>query len=192
MGDTQVDEPDPATIRAAMGGDLAAFESLVRAFQVPVWRFLRSLLGDPELAEDVCQETFLRVYRHLPGFAFQAKFSTWTFQVARNAGIDALRGQARRDRLVADLRVRERSASRHVPEPGLGLELRDAIALLRPKHREALLLVEVLGLTYREAGEVLGAPIGTVKSRAFHAREQVVAWMSAGEALGDDEEGVSR
>src|SRR5688572_6559593 len=99
MGD-HVEEPEPATIRAAMAGDVAAFESLVRAYQLPVFRFLRHLLGDAELAEDVAQETFLRLFRKLPTFAFQAKFSTWTFQVARNAGVDAMRSQARRDRIV--------------------------------------------------------------------------------------------
>ncbi|HEY6415185.1 MAG TPA: sigma factor, partial [Acidimicrobiales bacterium] len=70
-----MEEPEPALIRAAGAGDLAAFEQLVRAYQEPVWRFLRRLLGDAGVAEDVAQETFLRVFRRLPTFTFEARFS---------------------------------------------------------------------------------------------------------------------
>jgi RNA polymerase sigma-70 factor (ECF subfamily) len=172
-----VDEPDPAAIRAAMAGDLAAFEQLVRAYQTPVWRFLRHLLGDPELAEDITQETFIRLYQRLPSFAFRSKFSTWVLQVARNAGIDALRGRQRRDRLLAAVPPPASRGS----APEQRAELAAAIASLRPKLREALLVVEVLGLTYREAAVVLGAPEGTVKSRVFQARERLSAWAAADE-----------
>ena len=93
-------EPDPATIRSAMGGDIAAFEELVRGLQAQVWRYLRHLLADDDLAEDITQETFIRVYRRLRTFRFRSKFSTWVFQVARNAGIDAIRARARLQRLT--------------------------------------------------------------------------------------------
>lgn len=176
-----MDEPEPATIRAAMGGDVVAFEAIVRHYQVPVWRFLRQLLGDPELAEDVTQETFLRLFRRLPSFAFEAKFSTWTFQVARNAGIDALRSRARQDRIAAALATRPLPSS---GTPGLGAEVDAAVASLSPKLREALLVVEVLGLTYREAAHVLGIPEGTMKSRVFQARAQLAAWLEVGEGDG--------
>jgi len=175
-----VDEPEPATVRAAMAGDIAAFEQLVRAYQDPVWRFLCRLVGDQALAEDVTQEAFVRLYRKLPTFAFQSKFSTWLLQIARNAGIDALRARARRDGLVETLA----QPSRHrtsTADLGLGLEIESAIATLGTKHREAILLIDALGFTYREAGEVLGVPAGTVKSRVFQAREQVHAWFDAGE-----------
>ena len=64
-----MEEPEPAVVRAAAAGDLAAFELLVRRYQAHVWRFLRHLLGDAALAEDVTQETFLRLYQRLPSFA---------------------------------------------------------------------------------------------------------------------------
>ncbi len=86
-----MEEPDPVLLRAATAGDLDAFEALVRLYQQPVWRFLCHLVRDPGLAEDLAQETFLRAYRNLAGFAHQSRFSTWLFQIARNAGIDALR-----------------------------------------------------------------------------------------------------
>src|SRR5262249_6791050 len=81
----QVEEPEPATLRRAAAGDRAAFELLVRTYQVHVWRYLRHLLGDAQLAEDVTQETFLRVYLRLGTFKATSRFSTWVFQVAHNA-----------------------------------------------------------------------------------------------------------
>lgn len=177
-----MEEPDPVTIRAAARGDMEAFETLVRAYQAQVWRFLRHLLGDAALAEDVAQETFLRVYRRLGSFGFRAKFSTWVFSIARNAGIDALRARERQERLVAALRPAEdrRDASTRA-------EIAASIATLSPKLREAFVMVEVLGLSYREVADSVGVPEGTVKSRVFRARAQLVAWMRAGDVTGADD-----
>jgi RNA polymerase sigma-70 factor (ECF subfamily) len=171
----RVEEPEPAELRAAMDGDLAAFERLVRRYQAHVWRFLRHLLGDAALAEDVTQETFLRLYQRLPTFAGRSRFSTWVFRVARNAGVDALRAARRHDRLVAAL-----PPPRPGPPPETRVEAMAAVASLSPKLREALLLVEVFGFTYREAAEVLRVPDGTVKSRVFQARLRLAAWRDAG------------
>jgi RNA polymerase sigma-70 factor (ECF subfamily) len=169
-----VEEPEPAVVRAAAAGDLAAFELLVRRYQAHVWRFLRHLLGDAALAEDVTQETFLHLYRRLPTFAGRSKFSTWVFRVARNAGIDALRAVRRQDRLLEAL-----PAPAPGPAPDARVEAMAAVASLSPKLREALLLVEVFGFTYREAAEVLAVPEGTVKSRVFQARLRLTAWRDA-------------
>jgi RNA polymerase sigma-70 factor, ECF subfamily len=171
-----VHEPDPGTVRAAADGDLAAFEELVRAYQAQVWRFLRHLLGDAVLAEDVTQETFLRVFQRLRTFRYRSRFSTWVFQVARNAGIDALRARARQERLA------------HLTPPpsavagaDSGADIVAALGCLSVKLRESLLLVEVLGLRYREVAQVLGVPEGTVKSRVAQARQRVTAWLAEGE-----------
>jgi RNA polymerase sigma-70 factor, ECF subfamily len=175
-----VEEPDPRDVRAAMAGDDDAFERLVRAYATPVWRYLRRLVADDALAEDLAQETFLRVHRRLSAFSFSSKFSTWVFAVARNAGIDALRTRARRDRLREALPPPPAPAG-----PDVGIELATALASLAPSLREAVLLVEVLGLTYRETAEVVGVAEGTVKSRVFRAREQLTAWMSEADGVGD-------
>lgn len=174
----RVEEPDPAVVLAARGGDLRAFEHLVRSYQAPVWRFLRHLLGDAELAEDVTQETFVRVHRRLGTFDGRSRFSTWLFQVARNAGIDALRSRARRERLTL-------VPPPDVVSPELRHELDAALAALDRDLREAILVVEVLGLSYLDAAALLGVPIGTVKSRVHRARERLLGWMTAGEATGD-------
>jgi RNA polymerase sigma-70 factor, ECF subfamily len=170
-------EPEPALIRAAAAGDLGAFERLVRTYQEPVWRFLRRLLGDAGMAEDVAQETFLRVFRRLPTFSFQAKFSTWVFQVARNAGVDELRSRRRRIRLAS---------LAPPPTPAVGMpearaEIDAALASLPVDLREAVLLIEVLGLRYHEVARVLGVPEGTVKSRVFSARSRLHRWSTADE-----------
>jgi RNA polymerase sigma-70 factor, ECF subfamily len=170
-------EPEPALIRAAAAGDLGAFERLVRTYQEPVWRFLRRLLGDAGGAEDVAQETFLRVFRRLPTFSFEAKFSTWVFQIARNAGVDELRSRRRRSRLAS-------LAS--LPTPAVGTpearaEIDAALASLPVDLREAVLLIEVLGLRYHEVARVLGVPEGTVKSRVFSARSRLHRWATADE-----------
>ena len=173
----RVEEPDPAVVLAAKSGDVRAFEQLVRAYQAPVWRFLRHLVGDAELAEDVTQETFVRVHRRLGTFDGRSRFSTWLFQVARNAGIDALRARSRRERL-------ELRPSPEVASPELRHELDAALAALDRDLREAILVVEVLGLTYVDGGALLGVPAGTLKSRVHRARERLVDWMAAGEATG--------
>ncbi len=174
-------EPDPDVIRAAGHGDQAAFEELVRNYQAHVWRFLRHLLGDPELARDITQETFVRVYRKVGTFRFRSKFSTWVFQIARNAGVDAIRARQRRQRLRDEV-----MPAPPVSDASLGTELEWALQSLGRKQREAFVLVESLGLTYREAAKALGVPEGTVKSRVFHARSHLMAWMSAGEGSADD------
>ncbi len=175
-------ETDPALIRAAATGDLAAFERIVRSYQQPVWRFLRRLLGDATAAEDVAQETFLRVYRRLPSYAFQARFSTWVFQVARNAGIDELRARERHARLAERVPPVPASTSGAAVARA---EIGAALDSLPVDQREALLLVEVLGLRYAEAAMVLGVPEGTVKSRVFGARVRLGRWARAGEGVGE-------
>jgi RNA polymerase sigma-70 factor (ECF subfamily) len=172
-----VEEPEPALIRAAVAGDLAAFEQIVRAYQQHVWRFLRQLLADGGVAEDITQETFLRVFRRLPTFTFEAKFSTWVFQIARNAGIDELRSRQRRTRLTA--MAPPPVASGAAPEARAEIEA--ALASLPVDLREAVILVEVVGLRYHEVARVLGVPEGTVKSRMFSARSRLHRWSTADE-----------
>lgn len=171
----KVQEPDPRVIHAAAQGDLDAFTELVQTYQMELWRFLRHLLGDESLAEDVAQETFMRAHRHLSSFAFRSKFSTWLFRIGRNAAIDALRARDRRRRLVRELPI-----PRNPEGPALRTEVEAALRSLPVALRESFVLVESLGLTYREAGQAIGIPEGTVKSRVFRARAELVKWLQAG------------
>lgn len=175
-----MEEPDPRVIRAAAAGDHEAFSDLVRAWQMPVLRYLERLLGDRQVAEDVAQEAFVRCYLHLGRYTFKGKFSTWLMSIAHNAGIDAVRKRTRGERATARL-----PPPRPSSDPASRVELAEALAHLPVKLRSALVLVEVIGLRYREAAEVLGIPEGTVKSRVSHARERVVAWFAIGESESD-------
>lgn len=178
-----MEEPDPATVRRAAAGDLDAFAELVRTTQADVWRFLRHLVDDDELAADLTQDTFVRVHRALPYFRGESRFRTWVFAIARNIAVDDRRRRHRRGRDVELTEQRTRAASDAAP-PGLGLELRSALDSLPERQRSAFVLVEVFGLRYREAGEVLATSEGTVKSRVFHARAALVDWFEAAEERG--------
>ena len=142
-----MDELDPEMIRAAAAGDLAAFEKIVRAYQENIWRFLRRFLGDAAAAEDVAQETFLRLFRSLPGFAHQAKFSAWVFKIARNAALDELRRRSRQAELVGEPEdTAAAGAHEEAAEAALmRTTLRAALAKLSPRERE-LIATAGLGL----------------------------------------------
>lgn len=172
-------EPDPAVIRAAQDGDLRAYEELVRACYGRVLRYLRHFLGDGMLAEDVTQDTFVRCFRRLGTYNFDGRFTTWLVQIARNAGIDAIRRRQRHDRLatLAPAPSAMHDAVAHV-------EISAALDALPQRLRDAIVLVEVVGLRYREAAIVLDVPEGTVKSRVSKARTRLIEWF--GTNAGDD------
>lgn len=174
-------EPDPRTVAAAAAGDVGAFEELVAGYRVPVWRYLTHLVADRALAEDLTQETFLRMYRHLAGFEGRSKLSTWVFRIARNLGIDALRRRERRSLLP----IRIGRLPTQSPSPENAVVVFALVAELEASMREALLLVEILGLTYREVGEVVGIPEGTAKSRVFRARRELAERFAATEVAGE-------
>jgi len=176
----RVQEPDPALVRAASGGDIEAFERLVRLHQQPVARFLHRMVGDAAVAEDLTQETFVRVFRRLGTFSFESKFSSWLLQIARNAGIDELRRRERHARLTAAL---SRPVAAGAGAADARVELQAALSSLPELLRTPLLLVEMLGLRYREVAEVLDVPEGTVKSRVFRARAELHRWSRADDAL---------
>lgn len=174
-----MDSPDAAIVTAAASGDRIAFESLVRQMQGPVWRYVVHLVGDHALAEDISQEVFLRVHRRLHTLQDPSRFVPWLLTIARNAAFDAGRYRKRRPLdLVGD---RDLSFTRDDQDPHLGLEVRDALARLEESLRESVVLVGMIGLTYREAAEAIGVPEGTVKSRTFRARKLLMEMLEPGD-----------
>lgn len=173
-----MDGPDAADIIAAAAGDLPAFERVVRAMQGPVWRYVIHLLSDPALAEDITQEIFLRVHRKLHTLKDPERFVPWLLATARNAAYDA--GRARRRRPLELVGDRELPTTQQPRDPHLALEIEDALARLDESLRESVILVGVIGLTYQEAGEALGLPEGTVKSRTFRARKLLMEMLRPG------------
>jgi RNA polymerase sigma-70 factor (ECF subfamily) len=164
-------EPEPDVVRAAAAGDARAFERLVQDCQGPLRRYLRHLVGDAALAEDLTQEVLVKVYGRLHTYRFESRFMTWLLRIARNTAFDDQRSQMRR-------RQREQRALGTPPthDPTVAGEIALALASLPIALREALLLVEVCGFTYAEAAQLQHVPEGTVKSRVHRAREGVARW----------------
>ncbi len=158
-------EPDPDLLRRAQTGDLAAFESLVRAYQADAWRFARSLCRDRSLCDDITQDAFVRAFRFIGSFRGDSRFSSWLFSIVRNCANDAMR-KAARPAVEPLLRA--------VAEPQPRAEITIAIEGLPTRLREPFLLVEVYGMPYADAARVLRTKIGTVKSRVHRARAALV------------------
>jgi RNA polymerase sigma-70 factor, ECF subfamily len=171
-------QPDPDVLRRARGGEERAFSIIVRQYQAPLFTYvLRVLGGDRALAEDICQEVFLRVHQALPGFDARCQFTTWLFQVAKHRVVDELRARERRGRPALELAA--------VPQLELAVEPADAvesmdavwraIGRLNDDLKMALLLRDVVGLSYAEIAETLETTLATVKWRIYKAREVVAA-----------------
>jgi RNA polymerase sigma-70 factor (ECF subfamily) len=169
-------QPDPAILRKAQKGDERAFSIILRTYETPVYNYvLRLVGGDRSLAEDLTQEVFLRVFQGLPGFSLRCKFTTWLFQVTKNRVLDELRANERRPRLSVNLD--DVPPLEVVDAPVERIEAIDA--LWRAVHdlnvdlKMALLLRDVVGLSYNEIADSLEITLATVKWRIFKAREEV-------------------
>ncbi|WP_306303590.1 sigma-70 family RNA polymerase sigma factor [Skermania piniformis] len=170
---------------AAGRGDRHALEDFVRATQRDVWRFLAHQC-DGQRADDLTQETFLRAMQALPSFAGRSSARTWLLSIARRVAIDDLRATLARpqsagheDWVAAADRV-TRPANRH---DGL-VELEVLLDGLPIERREALILTQILGLSYAEAAEIAGCRVGTIRSRVARARDDLAHARRGDEAAG--------
>src|SRR5262245_12108320 len=150
---------------------------IVRAYEQPVYNYVLRLVGDRSLAEDLTQEVFLRVYQGLPGFSLRSRFTTWLFQVTKNRVLDELRARERRPRSVATLD--DIPPLEVLDAPFERAEAIDAVwrsvQLLNVDLKMALLLRDVVGLSYTEIADALEITLATVKWRIYKAREEVQA-----------------
>jgi RNA polymerase sigma-70 factor (ECF subfamily) len=157
---------------------------LVRRHEARVFNFVLRLVGDRTLAEDLTQEVFLRVFQRLPTYSFRCKFTTWLFQVTKNRVLDELRDRERRPCQVTLDRLPPLEAM-HEPleQRELAAALWRAIEGLPSDLKMALVLRDVVGLSYSEIAEALEIRLSTVKWRIFAAREEVVLVLSRAETL---------
>ncbi len=172
--------PDDELVARARRGEEEAFALLVRRYKDRVASYLHGMLRDRDAALDLAQETFLRLYRHLPRYRPEGKFATFLFTIASNAARDALKARRRAGILyLSDYReVLEAGARVRAPDPPpTGLEREDlrrtvaaGLARLPAVYREALLLRETEDLPYEEIARVAGCSVGTAKSRVSRAR----------------------
>lgn len=157
---------------AARGGDPVAQAAFVRATQAEVWRFVAALV-DPDSADDLTQETYLRAFRALPSFEGRSSARTWLLSIARRACADHLRTVVRLRRLGDRLAAHAHTEDPH-PDPARHLGAADLLRRLPAERRGAFILTQVLGLSYAEAAAVEGVPIGTIRSRVARARADLV------------------
>ena len=182
------DDPDEALMLRYRDGDVRAFEVLLTRHRKPIYNFVLRYVLDKAQAEDLMQETFLRVIRGAESYEKQAKFTTWLYTIARNLCVDASRRAKHRraDSLDAPLDEEEGSATlldrtaapkvavdRSVISKQLGEHIQRAVSALGPEQREVFLLREVMDLPFKEIAEIVGCPENTVKSRMRYALEKL-------------------
>src|SRR2546422_5061848 len=184
---------DQDIVAWAKQGHEAAFRELVRRYERPVFSLLYRMVRDRALAEDLAQETFIKVLNGIRSYNPQFKFSSWIFKIANNAAIDQLR---RRDldtlsldgsphATTADemratsLQIGDRGESplQEVEARELGGAIERAIARLRPEYRSCILLRHVEGHSYEEIAEILELPLGTVKTYIHRGRNELRGYL---------------
>jgi RNA polymerase sigma-70 factor (ECF subfamily) len=158
---------------AAGQGDRVALYGFVRATQANVWRFCAHLT-DRDNADDLTQETYLRALGALPRFRADASGTTWLLAIARRVVADHLRKRNVRSRY-------DQPAPRSTGGVDEHVAIQAAIADLGRERQTAFVLTQVLGLSYAEAAEICGCPVGTIRSRLARARADLIA------AIGDDQ-----
>ncbi|MDI1258746.1 RNA polymerase sigma factor RpoE [Aquabacterium sp.] len=188
---TPIVDVDALLVERVQRGDQRAFEMLVVKYERRIQRLIARMVRDVDLVEDIAQETFIRAYRALPNFRGESAFYTWLYRIAVNTAKKALIG-LRRDPLVTESsragagddddsdtsRVENELTTGETPESLMASRqiantVNAAIEALSEDLRQAITLREIEGLSYEEIAEVMGCPIGTVRSRIFRARDAI-------------------
>jgi RNA polymerase sigma-70 factor (ECF subfamily) len=174
---------DTELVATAVNGSEGGFEELVRRYQRPISAYVYRMVGDYEVALDLTQEIFMKVYGSLSRYRSEFKFSTWIYKIAHNAAIDHLRRNAAREAsLMKDVQGEEYElpieSGKISPEveserKERQREIETVVRALPAAYRELIVLRHAQDLTYDEIVEVTGLPLGTVKNRLFRAREMM-------------------
>jgi RNA polymerase sigma-70 factor (ECF subfamily) len=167
-----------------LGGETRAFTVLADRYHARLLNFIYRMIGDRDRAEDLVQETFVRVYRHLHRYDQTRKFSTWAYTIAGNLAKNELRNRSRNPMVLfqtikknweADHRPLEWEDNRYRPDDlyrkrDLREKVETAVSRLPEHHRVVFVLRELEGKTYEEISDITGVNLGTVKSRLNRAR----------------------
>jgi RNA polymerase sigma-70 factor, ECF subfamily len=168
---------DEELVARSIGGDVDSFNQLILRWERPIYALAYRVIGREEDARDVCQETFLRAFRALPGFKGQAKFSSWLYRIALNLCRDWIRRQRRAPIVqppegvelvdLASERGPVESIEELVARRELGSVVAEAMTLLPEEQRTAIILKEYHGMTFQEIADLQGCPLSTVKTRLY-------------------------
>ena len=181
--------PDADVVALAQQGRDAAYRELVHRYERPVFSLVYRMVRDRELAEDLTQDTFVKVLSHIDKYRPEFKFSSWLFKIANNVAIDQLRRRqldtismdgsphaASAEAVEAssfDVAVAQESALDELEARELGSAIERAIASLRPEYRSCIMLRHVEGRSYEEIAATLDLPLGTVKTYIHRARHEL-------------------
>ena len=177
---------DAALVAEYLGGRRRAFHELADRYHLRLLNFIYRTIGDRDRAEDLVQETFVRVYRHLHRFDPTKKFSTWIYTIASNLAKNEQRNRSRNPMVLfqaikknweADHRPLQWEDNSYSPDDlyrkrHLREQVEKAVAELPEHHRVVFVLREMEGKTYEEISEITGVTLGTVKSRLNRARNK--------------------
>jgi RNA polymerase sigma-70 factor (ECF subfamily) len=180
---------DHDLVALAASGSEKAYRELLDRYQRPVFSLIYRMVRDREQAEDLAQETFVKVFNHIGSFDPKYKFSSWIFKIASNLTIDALRKKDLKtvsldgsrnaetpdevDATRITVESRDENPEEFLEAKELGQEIERAIGELRPEYRQAILLRHVEGRPYEEIAEIMGVPLGTVKTFIHRARGEL-------------------
>ena len=188
---------EEALISAASNGDSAAFGQLVTNYQALVYNTIKLKVRNSEDAMDLSQEVFIKLWKALPNWRGECRFSTWLYRICVNTSVDFLRRAPEippeslsgipdedgdRPLEVADETIGA-SPERLAEQNETTALVRRAISLLSGEQREVILLRDIEGYTYDEIADMLSLEIGTVKSRLNRARSNLRSLLSDGEKL---------
>lgn len=184
-------DDDAALVRRAQGGNLAAYDELVRRHQERIYAMLYHMTSNHEDANDLTQETFIKAWQALPSFKGDSSFFTWVYRIGVNKTLNFLKQRGRRvHRSLNDMDfnvehdpdfvafVSDRTPRREANLAELQERLNDALQKLSETHRMVVVLHDIQGLSHDEIGQIMGCNTGTVRSRLFYARQQLQAYLS--------------
>jgi len=180
---------DQQVVELALKGRETAYRELLRRYERPVLSLIHRMVRDRELAEDLAQDTFVKVLNALDRYRPEFKFSSWIFKIAHNTALDSLRKrevhtlsldgapdavsaeaqEATRPMVASD----EQSPAEFTEGRELGVHIEGAIARLRPEYATAVTLYHMEGLAYEEIAETMDLPLGTVKTFIHRARKEL-------------------
>lgn len=186
---TSAEEAD--LVKRAVGGELAAYDELVRRYQERVYATIYHMTANHEDANDLAQETFIKAYQALNTFKGGSSFYTWLYRIAVNKTINFLKQRRHRTQMSLDdldfnaehdpdlvALISEKTPRREVNLAELQEKLNAAMQKLSESHRLVVALHDVQGLSHEEIAEIMDCNIGTVRSRLFYARQQLQALLS--------------
>lgn len=181
--------PDADVVALAQQGRDAAYRELIRRYERPVFSLVFRMVRDRETAEDLAQDTFIKVLNHIDRYRPEFKFSSWLFKIANNVAIDFLRkrqldtvsmhgapGAANTGEVEAtsfEVAGEQETALEELEARELGSAIERAIAGLRPEYRSCIMLRHIEGRSYEEIATTLDLPLGTVKTYIHRARHEL-------------------